>query len=234
MPSPNKKKFGEANNSYYVSVWQETTVQELKALSGINIFMGLNPLPQYKLYFYQNDFIDISGVKKNNDIHKIQKLTQCLDVSDEDSDPAQNNADYDPLYKIHPVLNMVWDSFAESYQPGQNQTIDEDMIAYKGRHSYVKYLPAKPIKRGIKVLILCFTDTAYVHQFDLYLGWQQNSLILALDMMWWWNYVRIFWERKSHHVYCDNQFTSIQFLKDLLACKTYCSGTIWVNKKYLP
>ena len=36
------------NNPDYVdNVWQETRVEELKALFGINILMGLNPLPQY-------------------------------------------------------------------------------------------------------------------------------------------------------------------------------------------
>ena len=40
---------------------------------------------------------------------------------------------------VLPVLNMVWDSFAESYKPGQNQAIDEGMIAFKGRLSYVQY-----------------------------------------------------------------------------------------------
>ena len=39
---------------------------------------------------------------------------------------------------------------------------------------------------------------------------------------------------KNYHVYSDNLFTSVQLLKDLLACKTYCNGTIWGNKKYLP
>ena len=39
---------------------------------------------------------------------------------------------------------------------------------------------------------------------------------------------------KYHHVYCDNLFTSIQLLKNLMACKIYCNGTMWVNKKYLP
>ena len=38
----------------------------------------------------------------------------------------------------------------------------------------------------------------------------------------------------KNYVYCDNLFTSVQLLKDLLACKTYCNMTIWVNKKYLP
>ena len=38
------------NNPDYVDIlWQETTVEELKALFHINILMGLKPLPQYKL-----------------------------------------------------------------------------------------------------------------------------------------------------------------------------------------
>ena len=80
---------------------------------------------------------------------RYQKLTQCLHVSDRGNELAQNNADYDILYNIHPVLNMVQYNFAESYKPGQNQTIDEGMIPFKGRLSYVQYLPAKLIKRGI-------------------------------------------------------------------------------------
>ena len=39
---------------------------------------------------------------------------------------------------------------------------------------------------------------------------------------------------KYHHVYCEKLFTSVLLLKDLLACKKYCDGTIQVNKKYLP
>ena len=153
---------------------------------------------------------------------RYQKLTQYLHVSDKANVPAQNSADYDKLYKIHPVLNMVWHSFAESYKPGQNHTTDKSIIAFKGRLSYVQYLPAKPIK--------CDADTAYLHQFEVYLGWQKKLFSLELDMMWWWSYVRIYLE-ENHHVYFDNLFISVQLLKDLLACKTYCMGQ---NKKYLP
>ena len=65
---------------------------------------------------------------------------------------------------------MVQDSFAELYKPGQNQTIDEGMIAFKGRLIYVQYLPAKPIMRGIKMWMHCEADTPYLHQFEVYLG----------------------------------------------------------------
>ena len=38
----------------------------------------------------------------------------------------------------------------------------------------------------------------------------------------------------NHHVYCDNYFTSIPMLKQLLQMKIYASGTVRSNKKGLP
>ena len=107
------------------------------------------------------------------------------------------------------------------------------MIAFKGKLSYVQYLPAKPIKRGIKVWRCCDADTAYLHQFEVYLDWHKKTLEFCLG----YDVVMKLCKDiagKYHHIYCDNLFTSVQLLKDLLACKTHCNGTIWVNKKYLP
>ena len=92
-----------------------------------------------------------------------QKLIQYLHVYDMANKAAQNSVDYDKPYKIHPVLNMVWGSFAKSYKPGQNQTIDKGMIAYNSRLSYVQYVPAKPIKRRIKVWMHCEGVTSNLH-----------------------------------------------------------------------
>ena len=129
--------------------------------------------------------------------------------------------------RFFPVLNIIQDSFAESCKPGQNQTIDERMIAFKGRLNYVQYLPAKPIKRGINVWMYCDADISYLHLFEVYLSQQQNSEFgLGYDV------VDILGE--NHYVFCDNLFTSVHVLKDLLVCKIYCNEIIWVNKKYLP
>ena len=138
---------------------------------------------------------------------KYQKLTQYLHVSDRANEPAWNSANYDKLYKICLVLNMVQYSFAESYKPGQNQTFDDGMIAFKDRLSYVQYLPAKPIKRKIKVWMCCDADTAYLHQFEVYLGWEENSEFgLGYDVV-----MKLCKDisGKYHHVYCDNLFTSV-------------------------
>ena len=46
---------------------------------------------------------------------------------------------------------MVEQTFQDHFMPGKNQTINEGMIAFKGQLSYMQYMPAKPIKCGIKV-----------------------------------------------------------------------------------
>jgi hypothetical protein len=46
---------------------------------------------------------------------------------------------------------------------GQNVTVDESMIRYMGRAvSFVQYMPAKPIKHGIKVFCVCCAFTGVI------------------------------------------------------------------------
>ena len=95
---------------------------------------------------------------------------------------------------------------------------------------YNIYLPNK--LRGIKVWVHCDMDTAYLHQFKVYFSQQQNS-----EFGLGWNVVMKLCKDisgKIYHVSCDNLFTYVQLLKDLLACKPYCNKTIEVNTKYLP
>lgn len=44
------------------------------------------------------------------------------------------------------------------------------MIKWTGRLSFKQYLPAKPIKRGIKVWMRCDSENAFLTDFDIYLG----------------------------------------------------------------
>ena len=125
-------------------------------------------------------------------ISKAYSVSTCIWQANE---PAWNSADYDKLYSISCCAQMVSDSFAESYKSGQNQTINDGMIAFKGRLSYVQYLPTKPIKRGIKVWMPRDADIAYLHQFEGVSWWTAKPL--AWDMMWWWSCVRICQEKKS-------------------------------------
>ena len=48
---------------------------------------------------------------------KCQKLTQSLHLSDRANKPIQNSTDYDKLYKIHLVLNMVQTALLKATSP---------------------------------------------------------------------------------------------------------------------
>ena len=109
---------------------------------------------------------------------------------------------------------MTKETFKECYNPGKNQTVDEAMISYKGRLSYIQCLPAKPIKCGVKLWMRCDLESAYLHEYDVYLGKSQNSQHgLAYDV------VTKLCESiagHNHHLYCDNYFTSVPLLRELL------------------
>ena len=155
-------------------------------------------------------------------VKRYEKLCQYLHVSDKANEPNQQG-NYDKLYKIWPVLTMTQNNFKECYKPRKHQAIDEAMIVFKGHLSYTQYLPPKPIKHGIKVWMTYNSESAYLHEYVVYLGWQQNLPNgLAYDV------VTMLCQSiagHNHHVYCDNYFTSIPLPKQLLQMKIYASGT---------
>ena len=57
----------------------------------------------------------------------------------------------------------------KAWTAGRHVLIDESMIRYMGRAiSYVQYIPAKPIKHGIKVFALCCAMSAVILAFKVY------------------------------------------------------------------
>ena len=54
--------------------------------------------------------------------------------------------------------------------PYQSLSIDEAMIAFRGHLSFRQYLPAKPMKYGVKVWEICNARNGYCFDFDVYLG----------------------------------------------------------------
>ena len=55
------------------------------------------------------------------------------------------------------------------------------MISYVGRGvSFVQYMPAKPIKHGIKVYALCCAYSAVLLAFQIYVGKEDDEENLAV------------------------------------------------------
>ena len=68
------------------SYWQETSVDEMQALCGVMIIMGIQYLPQDRLYWDKDEFTGNIGIKKTFSVNRFHKLLEYLHISDRASE----------------------------------------------------------------------------------------------------------------------------------------------------
>lgn len=221
-------------NTPRLEKWKDMTNRELKAYFGLCIFMGINNLPRIAMYWSPNPFIGNTGIQSVMTKNRFEELSQYLHFTNSETEPPRGDANYDRLFKIRPILSIVLDNIQNAYEPSKNLSVDEAMIAFKGRLSFRQYMPAKPTKYGIKVWMAADSQNGYVTNFAVYLGQEGNQARLhglGYDVVM--KMARPFLN-KNRHVFFDNFFTSTTLMEHLLAQNTYACGTVRSNRKDLP
>ncbi|XP_060576374.1 piggyBac transposable element-derived protein 4-like [Ruditapes philippinarum] len=199
----------------------------------MNILMAINFLPEVDMYWSANSFIGNSGIQNIMTCNRFQKLCQYFHVSNRDLEPTRGHPNYDRLYKIRPVVQHISDTFITCYDLSREVAVDEAMIRFAGKLSFRQYMPAKPIKRGIKVWMLCDSNTSYLSKFEVYLG--KNTLCnengLGYNVV---TKLTVHLKLTHRHIFFDNFFTSVPLMKKLLNDGLYACGTVRVNRKDFP
>ncbi|XP_015215521.2 piggyBac transposable element-derived protein 4-like [Lepisosteus oculatus] len=212
--------------------WRPTDLREMQAYIGLNVLMGINQLPDYGMYWATDIFIGNAGFKKTMTARRFEKLNQNIHLCDREAEPARGQPGYDGLYKIRPLLEVVQAKMWEAYAPNRCLTVDEGAIAVKGRFSATQYMPSKPIKRGLKVWMLCDSKSGYCHRADIHVGRAGEdaggtgfrvvtSLVRGL-------------EGRHHHIFSDSFFTSVPLAQRLLEQGLYVCGTTQQSRQGFP
>lgn len=134
------------------------------------------------------------------------------------------------------AIRELWDKWVEIlpmlYNPEMYVTVDEQLVAFRGKCPFRQYMPSKPAKYGIKFWLLCDNATSYVWNIQPYLGKNPGSaseknqgLRVVNDLVQ---------GLKGHNVTCDNFFTSYDLGQLLLKKKLTMIGTIRKNKTTIP
>ena len=135
--------------------------------------------------------------------------------------------------KIRWFVDFLNKQFQSVYIPYGKYTVDESMIRFKGRLAFRQYLPAKPIKWGVKVWVLAESDTGYLSRFQVYTGREPGGQERGLTH-------RVVTDLVDHlygqytQVYFDNFYTSTDLLSYLKVRQMYACGTVRSNRKNLP
>lgn len=137
--------------------------------------------------------------------------------------------------KLAPIRDF-WERWVEIlpklYNAGENVTVDEQLVAFRGRCPFKQYIPSKPAKYGLKVWTLCDSASSYALKVQVYTGKvagaapeKQQGMRVVMDLTY---------ELTGQNVTCDNFFTSYKLGQMLLKRKLTMLGTVRKNKPELP
>ena len=68
-----------------------------------------------------------------------------IHLNDSEKMPSVGNSKHGKIYKIRSLLEMIVERFKSVYTPTENLSVDETIISYKGRLSWIQYLPKGPL-----------------------------------------------------------------------------------------
>ncbi|XP_033229772.1 piggyBac transposable element-derived protein 4-like [Belonocnema kinseyi] len=165
-------------------------------------------------------------------IKRFSFLLSHLHLNDDSREPKRNETGYDKLYKVKPVLNILYETYTHFYNPTVNQSIDESMIKFKGRSSMKQYMPMNPIKRGYKVWVKA-DENGYVCEFHIYTGKVGNKTenLLGERVVKDVNRTLV---HKKYRIFFDNFFTTVNLMSSLLTDWIFACGTVGKDRKDLP
>ncbi|GBP30941.1 PiggyBac transposable element-derived protein 4 [Eumeta japonica] len=215
---------------------KDTDVEEIKALLGLLIMSGV--LRASHLNFRDLWATDGTGVEIFRLTMRYQRflfLLRCLRFDDRTT--RAERLQIDNLAAIREICDKLLVKYQEAYSPGENVTIDEQLIGFRGRFKGKVYMPSKPNKYGIKNQALVDSKTFYLLAFEVYSGKQPagpyqvsnspNDIVKRLVEPI---------KGSNRNVTTDNWYTSVKLATDLLdpPYKLTLVGTLKKNKPDIP
>ncbi|CAF4271227.1 unnamed protein product, partial [Rotaria sp. Silwood2] len=126
--------------------WIPITISEITSWIRLNILMGYHKLPSYRDYWSSNSNLNVPIVCQTMSRNTFTKILSNIHLADNTKIPPKTSNKYSKTYKVDEFLNILMKNFKKNYNLGENVSIDESMIKFKGRSSLKQYLPLKPIK----------------------------------------------------------------------------------------
>ena len=161
---------------------------------------------------------------------RFELLLKFFHLNNSETQPQRGEQGYDKLYKLRPFLDLITTAFKDCHL-----SIDESMISYKGRLSFVQYLPKKPHKWGMKAWVLADSINGYTWGWKLYTGkeGERHEYGLAhrvvtelLDDQ------RL--EGKGYIIYTDNFYSSPMLFRELIEKGFGACGTARKDRRGIP
>lgn len=210
-----------------INAWRkDLTVEELKVFIGILLHMGTVRLNRLNDYWKTSRFFNFSVVREQMSQDRFLLILRCIHFAHNDEQTD------DRLQKVRMLLDHFNNKMDAVYYPCRELSLDEGMILWRGRLVFRQYIKGKRHKYGIKIYSLC-EPHGLVVRFTIYTGSEGElsgkghaSKVVMHLMRGKLN--------EGHALFMDNYYNSFPLASSLLSKKTYCTGTLRLDRKHLP
>ena len=214
--------------------WKPVSVEEMKIYFGIRLYLSIVPFPEMRMLWSTDEVYGGLRIAKFMTLKRFEEISGNFHANDRTQHLPKEHPNHDKLHLIRPVLDEVLAKCLQRYNPHPNCSVDEAMIAFRGRLGFRQYLPNKPTKYGVKVWMRADPVNGYCNEFKVYTGRERENrpdvglsarvvtgLTTCLRGM---NYV----------INMDNFFTSVDLFESLLQEDISARGTVRINRRGLP
>uniref|UniRef100_A0A672ZK29 PiggyBac transposable element-derived protein domain-containing protein n=1 Tax=Sphaeramia orbicularis TaxID=375764 RepID=A0A672ZK29_9TELE len=224
--------------------WSPLSVDTFYIFLSIILFSGLVHVPSRADFWRTKWPYNFPFPKSTMSRDRFEAIFWSLHLSDinedEENERKRGTPQFDRLFKIKPLYGEIVNACNSLFQPHQDISIDERMVASKARRGFRQYMKDKPTKFGYKLFVLVDSQTGYTFNFFIYQGKDQTSvkqrgqkqdglsITSVMDLM------KFELLGKGYHLYVDNFYTSPLLFNKLADNHTAACGTIRVNQEGFP
>ena len=217
--------------NHYETPWKECDAVEIRALIGLLITAGHLKSNHQNCEVLWNETYGPPLFRATMGKNRFKSLLRYIRFDNKSTRSARRQKD--KLAPIREIWDKVNENLRKHYLPGENITVDEQLVPFRGRCPFRQYLPSKPDKYGMKIWWVCDSTTFYPLNGIPYLGKESTTRATNLSRYVVETLVEPY-ERSNRNVTCDNYFTDLDLALSLLSKGLTLVGTVRKNKRFIP
>ena len=97
--------------------------------------------------------------------HRFYWIKKYLHFSDNSKEPPRSSPLYDQLYKLRLLIETLNMTFGKYWKAYTYVSLDEMMLAFKGKNPFHRYIPRKPHPNGTKLHAICCSVSYWCMRF---------------------------------------------------------------------
>ena len=110
-----------------------TNENEIRAYLGFYILMGLVREPEIRDYWSNDDIFHYNPIASRISRVRFEEISRYHHFVNKRQLPARGSPSYHRLQYVKPLVDALRERCSSVYSPGQNLSVDEAMVPFKGK-----------------------------------------------------------------------------------------------------